>query len=295
MHNDSESPAPPPVLGYQGPRSGKTVTVAWCADAGEAELLCGELHAAGVPAAAMNQHTVALGPYGGNSSVEVQVPVEDRDHAAGVLARLPDRSAVEPEPEPVDGSAEFTTDEQGARVPLAVVAAFATAQEMLETAAAMGSARIPTYLPNLVPRKQGAEALPPVFRVRVAREDLARARQVLEESPDPDEPRCPQCASWRVHRQGGGLLAWLGSWFGSGESARGVQAWQCVRCGHEFTWGNPRAHFEVVIDGPDRAAQQGAPQATPAGATSNCSSSVEPRMAAVETSPPAITRATSSK
>jgi hypothetical protein len=283
------------VLGYQGPRSGKTVTVAWCADAGEAELLCGELHAAGVPAAAMNQHTVALGPYGGNSSVEVQVPVEDRDRAAGVLARLPDRSAVEPEPEPADGSAEFATDGQGVRVPLAVVAEFATAQEMLEAAAALGSARVPMYLPNLVPRKQAAEATPPVFRVRVAEGDLTRARQVLEESPDPDEPRCPRCASWRVHRQGGGLLGWLRSWFGGGENARGVQAWQCVRCGHAFTWGNPRAHFEVVIGDPDRAAQQGAAQATPPATGSNCSSSVEPRMAVVETSPPAITRATSSK
>src|SRR5205823_14031131 len=96
MRDESNSPAP--VLGYQGPRSRKAVTVAWCADAGEAELLCGELHAAGVPASAVNQHTVALGPYAGATQIEVQVPVEDREQAAGVLARLPDRNDVEPEP-----------------------------------------------------------------------------------------------------------------------------------------------------------------------------------------------------
>ena len=235
-----------PVLAYQGPRSGRTLTVAFCADAAEAELVCGELHAAGVPAASVNHHTAALGPYSGGSQIEVQVPVEDRQRAAEVLARLPDRNDVEPEPEPADRSADFNTDGQGARVPLAVVAEFATAQEMLEASAALGSARVTTYLPNLVPRRPNTAAPPPMFRVRVTRDDLQRARAVLEEAADPDEPRCPHCGSWRVHRQGGSVLSWLASFFGAQAADGVVQAMQCLRCGHRFTWGNPKGTFEVL-------------------------------------------------
>jgi hypothetical protein len=222
------------------------LTVASCADAGEAELVCGELRSAGVPAVALNQHTAALGPYGGGSVIAVRVPVEDGDRAAEVMARLPDRGDAEPEPEPADGSADFATDESGARVALAVVATYATSREMLEAAAALGSARVKTYLPNLMPRDPTREGPAPAFRVRVAREDLARAEDVLGELDDLDEPRCPQCASWRVHPQGGGLLAVLRAIFGGGGHRDGVQRMECLRCGHRFAWGNPTGAFEVV-------------------------------------------------
>lgn len=234
------------LLGYQSPRSGKTVTVAWCADAGEAELLCGALHDAGVPNAAVNQYTAALGPYSGGSQIEVQVPVEDRERAAEVLGLLFDRNDVDPDPEPADGSADFAIDEQGSRFPLVILAEFATAREMLHASAALGSARVRTYVPNLVARKRDVEAPPPVFRVRVAEADVPRAREVLAEAEDPDEPRCPKCASWRVHPAGGSLLAWVQNLFASKEVADGVQAMQCLRCGQRFAWGNPKGTFEVI-------------------------------------------------
>lgn len=246
------SPTPPAPLPYATPRSGKTVSVARCGDAGEAELICGELNAAGVPAAVVNQHTAALGPYAGGSGIEVRVPVEDADRAAEVLARRPDAGDLEPEPEPPNGSADFAADEEGARVPLAVVGEFATAREMHDAAAALGSARVRTYLPNLVPRKraaggdpEGDERPPPVFHVRVAEADLERAREVLGEAADPDEPRCPNCASWRVHRRGGSFFSWIKEFFGGG-AADGVRALQCLSCGHHFAWGNPKGTFEVL-------------------------------------------------
>ena len=222
--------------------------MARCANAGEAELICGELNAAGVPAAAVNHHTAALGPYAGGSEIEVKVPVEDADRAAEVLTRRPDAGELEPEPDPPDGSADYAADEDGARVPLVVVAGFSTAREMHDAAAALGSARVQTYLPNLVPRRRGEgdDRPPPVFRVRVAEADLARARGVLSEASDPDEPRCPACASWRVHRRGGSFFSWIKDVFGGGAAAEGVRALQCLSCGHEFTWGNPTGTFEVL-------------------------------------------------
>jgi hypothetical protein len=260
-------PQPPPRLDYMTPRSGKTVTVAFCAHSGEAELVCGELRDAGVPAVAVNHHAVALGPYSGGSQVEVQVPVEDMDRAAQVLARLPDRNDVVPEPEHADGSADFATGEQGARVALAVVAEFATAQEMHDASAALGSARVRTFLPNLVPRPaDAAGAPPPVFRVRVTVEDLSRARAVLEEDGDPDEPRCPQCASWRVHRQGGSFFGWLREIFVGGGSADGVKNFQCLRCNLRFAWGNPRGTFEVVVPRTHGATEGDSPKPPPATA-----------------------------
>jgi hypothetical protein len=222
------------------------LTVASCADAGEAELICGEMRSAGVPAVALNGHTAALGPYSGGSLIEVRVPVEDKERAAEVMARLPDRGDVEPEPEPADGSADFATDGSGASVALAVVATYPTSREMLEAAAALGSARVKSYLPNLIPRDGTRDGPPPAFPVRVARDDLRRAEEVLGELDDPDEPRCPRCASWRVHPQGGGLLAMLRGIFGGGGQRDGVQRMQCLRCGHPFAWGNPTGTFEVV-------------------------------------------------
>jgi hypothetical protein len=239
----------PHALGYQAPRSGKSVRIAGCANVGEAELICGELGAAGVPAVTVNQYTANLGPYAGGSQVEVHVAVEDAEHAAEVLARLPGPKDLEPLPEPPDGSADFATDD-GITVPLAVVAELMTAQEMMDASATLGSARVRTYLPALAPRRKGAEGPPPVFRVRVAEEDLSRARAVLAEVEDVEEPRCPRCAAWRVQRQGT-WLSWLLDFFRPEGVAQGVQAFVCLRCGERFTWGSPRGAFEVVAPSND--------------------------------------------
>jgi hypothetical protein len=252
----NEPPSPAPVLAYQSPRSGKGVTVAWCADAMEAELLCNELQANGVPAVTANEHIVsALQGYVGFVRVEVQVAVEDRDRAAAVLARLPGRNDVEPADEPADGSADFTTDDSGARLPLAVVAEYDTAQEMLEASAALGSARVQTFLPDLMPKRprpapgQGptpgdaddADRPPPRFRVRVLEEELPRAQRVLQESDgdedsgDEDDPRCPKCASWRVHGATPGVVSSIVRLFTGGGRSRG-KTWQCLRC--KFKWAD---------------------------------------------------------
>jgi hypothetical protein len=248
-----KEPSPAPILGYQTSRSGRGVTVAWCADAMEAELLCNELNANGVLAVTANEHVVsALQGYVGFVRVEVQVAVEDRDRAAAVLARLPGRNDVEPAEEPADGSADFTTDESGARLPLAVVAEYPTAQEMLEASAVLGSVRVQTFLPDLVPRypapdpdtadpDAGAQRPPPLFRVRVLEDDLPRARRVLEESDgaddagEEDDPRCPKCASWRVHGSTPGIVGSIVRMLTGGGGARG-RTWECLRC--RFKWAD---------------------------------------------------------
>ena len=253
------SPAPAPVLGYQVPRSGKLVSVASCGDAAEAQMVAAALSAAGIPSAVVNEHTNALGGYVGRNWVEVHVGVEDRDRAAGVVAEIRTGDAFVPEDDPPDGSADFAADADGTRVPLAVAATFHTARDMYDAAAVLGAARIPTYLPNLLPRgprpdaargEAEAQGRPPAFKVRVTEHDLPRARALLEDADDDDEPRCPKCGSWRVHRQGGSFLYWLRDLFGGG-TADGVRALECLACGHRFPWGSPRGTFEVVVPGRD--------------------------------------------
>jgi hypothetical protein len=218
------------------------MTVAWCADAMEAELLCNELHADGIPAVTANENIVsALQGYVGFVRVEVQVAVEDADRAAAVLARLPGRNDVEPEEEAADGSADFATDEGGTRVPLAMAAEFDTAQEMLEAAATLGAARVRTFLPDLVPRRAAPDAggTPRKFKVRVLSEDVARAglaleRCAAEDADEGDDPRCPKCASWRVHGTSPGIIQSVKRLLGGGGPAPG-KTWECLRCG--FKWG----------------------------------------------------------
>jgi hypothetical protein len=253
MSEDVPQAAPPaiPVPGGLSPRSGRGVTVAWCADSVEAELLCNELTAAGVAAAAVNQHAAAALSGYGLVRVEVQVAVEDRERAAEVLARLPGRHDVDPAEEPADGSADFATDAAGEKVPLAIAAEYGTAQEMLEASAALGSAHVQTYLPDLVPRRRDPaaedaddDARPrPRFRLRVAAEDLERARRVLEESAQDDgdrvereDPRCPKCASWRVYGSTPGVFSSILRLLTGGGGPTG-KTWQCLRCGHRWPDG----------------------------------------------------------
>jgi hypothetical protein len=209
----------------------------------EAELLCNELRDNGVHAVTANENTVAaLQGYVGFVRVEVQVAAEDRERAAEVLARLPGRNDVEPVEEPTDGSADYATDADGGRVPLAVAAEYDTAQEMLEASAALGSARVQSFLPDLVPRRpdaaDSADRPRPRFRVRVPADELDRARRVLEESEaddeegEADDPRCPECASWRVHGSSAGVLGSIVRMLTG--AAAGGRTWQCLRCG--FRW-----------------------------------------------------------
>src|SRR3954454_706543 len=100
---DEDRPTPalpadrPPVLGYQGPRSGGTARVATCADAAEGQVLVGELAGYGIPAAVINEHTSALGPWGGNAVAKVEVPLEDAERAFDIINRLRSGQDLEPE------------------------------------------------------------------------------------------------------------------------------------------------------------------------------------------------------
>jgi len=229
-----------PVLSYQAPRSGQTARVATCADAGEGQVLVGELAGYGIPAAVINEHTSALGPWGGNAVVKVEVRLEDAERAADIVNRLRSGQDLEPEEEPADGSADFTTDEEGRRQPLAVVAEYDTAREMYECAATLGSVRVTAFLPNLVRRPEGAEPSGRKFVVRVLEDDLGRARRVLSEASreaeEDDEPRCPACGSWHVGRRVDGLLATLARWLGArgGPPDDPAARWQCYRCRKTF-------------------------------------------------------------
>jgi hypothetical protein len=232
--------AAPPVLGYQAPRSSKTARVATCADAGEGQVLVGELAGYGIPAAIINEHTSALGPWGGNAVVKVEVPLEDADRAAEIVNRLRSGDDLEPEDEPPEGRVDAPTDEHGQPQPLAVVAEYDTAREMYDCAATLGSARVAPFMPNVVRRPEGAAPSRRKFVVRVPEEDLERARRVLAdakaESEDDDDPRCPACGSWHVGRRVEGLFATVARWLVGGRDGEPDPPgqWQCYRCRAKF-------------------------------------------------------------
>jgi hypothetical protein len=230
---------PPPVLGYQGPRSGKTARVATCADAAEGHVLAGELAGYGIPAAVLNENTSALGAWGGNAVVKVEVALEDAERAFEIINRLRSGDDLEPDEDPDDGSAGFATDEHGRCDPLAVVAEYDTAREMYDCAATLGSVRIEAFLPNVVRRPEGAVPSGRKFVVRVLEEDLGRAQRILgeaqSEAEEDDEPRCSACGSWHVGNRVNGLLARMARWLGGrNDSPDPPGQWQCYRCGKKF-------------------------------------------------------------
>jgi hypothetical protein len=230
----------PPVLGYQAQRSGGTARVATCADAGEGQALVAELSGYGIPAAVINEHTSALGPWAGNAVVKVEVPLEDADRASEIINRLRSGEDLEPEEEPPDGSVSYTTDEHGQRQSLAAVGSFDTAREMYDCAATLGSVGVAPHLPNLVLKGDRPDGSPPRrFVVRVLEEDLSRARRVLgeaqTEAEESDEPRCPACGSWHIGKRVEGLLATVARWLGARPAATAPSGqWQCYRCRKTF-------------------------------------------------------------
>jgi hypothetical protein len=234
---NAATPAPPaPVLGYHVPRSGKLVSVASCGDAAEGQMVASALSASGIPSAVVNEHTNALGGYAGRTWVEVHVGVEDRDRAVELVEQLRSGDAFEPEEEPSDGSAEFAEGAGGARIPLGVAGEFDTAREMYDAAAVLGSARVATYLPNLVPRKEGGP--PRAFVVRVPLEELDRALEILEEAEEEDEEdRCRACGSWQVRQGGEGAVGAALRWLRGGKPHAARYNRECIKCGNRWWVG----------------------------------------------------------
>ncbi len=84
-----------PVLSYASPGSTRDVTIANAAGGAEAEMISGQLAAAGIRSQIINRNVEVLGPYAPGSSVKVIVMADDAGRAREVL-----RDEVEPGEEP---------------------------------------------------------------------------------------------------------------------------------------------------------------------------------------------------
>ena len=245
----SAGPLPPatraPMLDYATSRDSGPVTVARCSELAEAEMIAADLEAEGVRCIVTNRSAAALGAYAGGARVYVEVPADEADRAAQVLRVRSLGDDVEPADEdPAAGAADpdgdAPVDEQGRPVPLVVVAAYDRASRMRDAVTTLGAARIRCVVPRLVPRGDRPSGEGDRFVVRVRADDLPRARAILYEPDDAtgaededDEPRCPECASWRVHRLGSMWLN-IGRFFGLAGGSEKDDPFQCLACGH--TW-----------------------------------------------------------
>jgi hypothetical protein len=194
---------PSAPLDYARPGLGKMVLMARFGTADEAQLHAAELEAAGIRTRVLNANVNALGiPYTGLSEVELHVLATDAQRAAKVLNHADDDD-LEPDPDGGEGGlAEPAIDESGQPITVVPVASFETVRRLRDAQTVLASARLPSYLPKLLPRGDGPPGTGKRFILRIAPEDLERAQFILEQSDrDAKEelPRCPQCASWRVY------------------------------------------------------------------------------------------------
>jgi hypothetical protein len=204
---DQEEPEPRPavpVLSYQTPGAiGAMVRVGRYANSEEAELRASALAAEGIPSQVLNANVNSLGiPYAGFADVELHVRQEDARRAAEVLACDAAEDDLEPqEPSPTDPT---LTDDDGNELHLIPLVAFDSVRLMRDAQTVLSSARIRTYPPALAPRGARPPGQGARFILRVAEDDLERARRVLTEadadaaSEDENEGRCPRCRSWRI-------------------------------------------------------------------------------------------------
>lgn len=216
MPNDSS-----PVLSYAAAASTREVTIARVAGGAEAEMIAGQLAAAGIPSQVADRNVEVLGPYAPGGSVKVIVMADDADRAREVL-----RDEVEP-----GGDPEPLLDDAGQPVELAEVAAFDEPRLLRQAAATLAAARVKPYLPTLVPRSESAPGEGKRFLLRVRIDELERARNLLEEPDEDDdgepEPRCPKCHAWRVHKNTS-VMEEIGRFFGFGRGRK--SEYECLKC-----------------------------------------------------------------
>ena len=222
-----------PVLQYarpMDPEPTREVTIARVATGAEAEMISGQLGAAGIPSHIQDRNVEVLGPYAAGSSVKVVVMAGDFDWATEVL-----RDEVEPA-----GESNRPLDDAGQPVVLAEVASFDQPRLLRQAAATLAAAHISTYLPTLIPRSQSTPGEGKRFVLRVEADELERAHSLLEErdedGDDGPEPHCPKCHAWRVHKNTS-MLEEIIRFFGLGRGR--PYEYECLNCRHH----GPEAEF----------------------------------------------------
>lgn len=198
--SSAQARIPPPVLPYQPLLPTSAVTVRQCRDICEAQLFANELAAHGIDYYVMNQNTSVLGTYVGFTYVDLQVREQDVERAAAVLSKL-EINPLDVEPAEAIDPDQPLPDPNGNGM-LVSAAAFDNPRSLHDAAANLGAARIESFLPALVPRGDRPAGAGKRFVLRVHQEDAERAGDLLaraaQEEADEDEPRCPQCGSYRV-------------------------------------------------------------------------------------------------
>jgi hypothetical protein len=244
--DEPTSDAPKPILSYAGPETRpESVTIYRTSDLAEAQLLAGELVAEGINCSVSHTLTAALGAWGGSAKVLIEVAKPDAERAAEILRLRNLGDDLEPAADDDDQS----TDEESGE-PLVIASAYDNASRMRDAVTTLGSANVRAYTPRLVPRGDRPRGEGNRFVVRVRQSDLERAGEVLGENDedasdadtkargDVDEPRCPKCSSWRVHRESPMSAQFLRFIRLRSDDARSDPL-VCLACGHRWT---PESH-----------------------------------------------------
>jgi hypothetical protein len=201
MADEKGSKAPAvPLLSYAAPERGGMVRLTTFSSDAEAEMRAAELRSAGIPAQVFNKNLNSLGMlYSGLWPVELHVPSSDVERANTVLA-LDTRDDLEPIEQ--DDSAPVTDDE-GNPLTLSTAAAFESVGLLRDAQTVLAAGHVRSYLPAMALRGDRPPGEGKRFILRVADEDLERARRLLSETDerdddDEEECRCPKCHAWRV-------------------------------------------------------------------------------------------------
>lgn len=189
----------------------------------EAELFSAVLATEDIPSQVFGANTSAVDWfYQMFNDVDLIVMEADVDRARQVLAAAK-TDAVEPAQEPAE--APPPKDEQGN--PLVPVDGYERVADLRDAQVILASSQIDSYGPRLVLRGEKPAGTGKRFVLRVAENDLERAREILAEEADEDdgEPRCPKCGSWQVVERKG-VLGSLASLVG----AEGRSWYECHSC-----------------------------------------------------------------
>lgn len=231
--SSGKPPARPPVLPYQSSLPTSAVTVRKFRDVYEAQLYANELAGHGIDYFLMNQNTNdVLGAYAGFTLVELQVREQDVEQANAVLANL-EINPLEVEPAEATDPDQPLPDPAGNGM-LVTAAAFDNPRSLFDAAATLGAARIESFLPTLVARGDRPVGIGKRFVLRVRQEDSEQAVDLLQraaqEDADEDEPRCPQCGSYRVMLVPQARAKFIDFLLGR----RTQELMECLRCHHQW-------------------------------------------------------------
>ncbi len=222
-----------PVLSYSPVLPGGMVTVGRYGNPLQASLPAAELAAEGILNCVLNGNVNSLGiPYAGLSEVELQVLEKDAERAREVLDRI-NADDLEPGPEPAHAVAPH--DDQGVPLKLEMVAAFDHLRGMRDAQTLLASARIVSYPPPLIRRGDAPPGEGNRFLLRVAADDVERARLLLRDNKseaDADEEadlRCPKCGSWRTYPISHSIKSLLAA---VGLAVHPVTETECLACKH---------------------------------------------------------------